>query len=162
MENNIDKEHIDEALLSMSVKERHALIPSSYLILKRGNEVLLARRFQTGYEDGKYSVPAGHVEAGETFSEALIREVGEEVGITLDSHQVRLGHIMHRKSSDSERIDVFFVAEVWRGDITNREPEKCDDLDWFAFDQLPENTIPYIRQALMNIQSGVFYSEFGF
>jgi 8-oxo-dGTP diphosphatase len=162
MGHNVDKEHIDEALLSMPVSERHALIPASYLVLKRGNEVLLARRFHTGYEDGKYSVPAGHVEAGETFADALAREVGEEVGITFDMRQVRLAHMMQRKSADSERIEAFFVVEVWEGKIVNREPEKCDDLDWFSLNQLPENTIPYIRQALTYIQFGVFYSEFGF
>lgn len=156
------QESINGTLLSVPTNKRHTLVPASYLVLRRGNEVLLSRRFQTGYEDGKYSVPAGHVETGETFSEALMREIGEEIGITLEKESVRLAHMMQRKSADSERMDAFFVAETWQGDIQNKEPEKCDDLRWFPLDHLPEHIIPYIRQALESIQIGTMYSEFGF
>lgn len=154
-------EEVNEALLSMPTKERHKVVPASYLVLKQGNEVLLLRRFNTGYEDGKYSVPAGHVDAGETFTQAVIREISEEVNLRLDPEYVHVAHIMHRKSHDSERIDAFFVAEKWQGEIQNMEPEKCDDLSWFPLDKLPENTIPYIRQALECIRDEKFYSEFG-
>lgn len=156
-------EELNEALLSMPCKDRHMVIPASYLILRRDNEVLLLRRFNTGYEDGKYSMPAGHVDAGETFTEALVREVAEEVGVTLRTGDVRVAHIMHRKSTvSSERVDTFFVTEKWEGEVKNMEPHKCDELAWFPLDKLPENTIPYIRHALECIDQNKFYSEFGF
>jgi len=155
-------EEVNRTLLSMPCEDRHKLIPASYLILRRGDEVLLLRRFNTGYEDGKYSMPAGHVDAGETFTEALVREVAEEVGVTLRAEDVRVAHIMHRKSTvSSERVDTFFVTEKWEGEIKNMEPHKCDELAWFPSDKLPENTIPYIRQALEYIDQDKFYSEFG-
>lgn len=143
------------------MKDRHKVVPASYLVLRRSDEVLLARRFNTGYEDGKYSLPAGHVDAGETFTQALIREVAEEVNLRLDPADVRVAHIMHRKSIDSERVDTFFVAEKWEGEPRNMEPHKCDDLAWFSLEQLPENIIPYVRQALECIREGQFYSESG-
>jgi 8-oxo-dGTP diphosphatase len=43
-------------------------IPASYLFLERDNRILLLRRSNTGYEDGNYSLIAGHVEANESFS----------------------------------------------------------------------------------------------
>lgn len=61
----------------------------------------------------------------------------------------------------NERIDVFFTAEKWEGEIRNLEPEKCDDLSWFDLDNLPENIVPYIRQALECINKKNIYSEFG-
>lgn len=42
------------------------------------------RRRGSGYYDGWYSVPAGHVEAGELPVDRLVREAREELGITLD------------------------------------------------------------------------------
>jgi hypothetical protein len=39
-------------------KTRHTNIPASYLILMKDNNVLLLRRFNTGYEDGNYSMIA--------------------------------------------------------------------------------------------------------
>lgn len=143
-------------------KHQPTNILASYLVLKRGDKVLLARRANTGYHDGEYSLPAGHVEAGESFTQALVREVGEEIGIRVALADVRVAHILHRKAEDgSERAEAFYVAEHWDGEITNLEPEKCDDLSWFRISELPVNTIQYIRVILENIEKGSFYSEYG-
>jgi ADP-ribose pyrophosphatase YjhB (NUDIX family) len=135
-------------------------ITSGYLLLVKGNTILLSRRYNTGYEDGKYSVPAGHLEEHETIRQCAIREGLEEVGITIQPENLDLVHVMHRKQED-ERIDYFFLVQQWGGEITNNEPDKCDDLQWFPLDKLPENTIPYIRSAIEMYQKKVIYSEFG-
>lgn len=145
----------------MLTKDRHKVIPASYLVLRDQERVLLLRRFNTGYEDGKYSLPAGHVDQGETFTQTLVREAAEEINIRLKSEDIRVAHIMHRKDYDSERIDTFFVAERYEGEPKNIEPHKCDDLSWFSLEELPGNIIPYVRQALECIRDGQFYSEFG-
>ena len=141
-------------------KERHKIIPASYLVLIRDNKILLQRRFNTGYEDGKYSVVAGHVDKGETFTGAIIREVKEEAGIILQAEDLRVVHIMNRNIQDNERIDVFFVAEKWTGNIENKEPNKCDDLSWFDLNDMPDNVILYIKEAVNCIRNKVIYSEF--
>jgi len=146
------------------MKKRHHNIPASYLMLCKDNNVLLLRRFNTGYEDGNYSLVAGHVDPGESFTQCIIREAKEEAGIVLDPEDVKVAHIMHRNSGASEnneRVDVFFVAEKWDGEIINNEPHKCDDLSWFDVDNLPDNVIPYIRQALKKIKQNSYYSEYG-
>ncbi len=147
----------------MPKQPRHTIIPASYLILKQENKILLIRRFNTGFEDGNYSMIAGHVDQGETFTEAIIREAEEEAGITLASKDVRLVHIMHRKShvNAEERVDAYFLAETWEGTLENNEPEKCDDFSWFPMDDLPSNTISYITAAIKHIQQNTFYSEYG-
>jgi len=142
------------------VEERHKIIPASYLVLIKNNKILLQRRFNTGYEDGKYSVVAGHVDKGETFTKAIIREVKEEAGITLQAEDLSVVHVMNRNIQDNERIDVFFIAEKWTGNIENKEPNKCDDLSWFDLDDMPDNVIPYIKEAITCIKNKVIYSEF--
>ncbi|MFA5878502.1 MAG: NUDIX domain-containing protein [Candidatus Staskawiczbacteria bacterium] len=147
-------------------KERHKIVPASYLVLIRDGRILLQRRFNTGYEDGSYSLVAGHVEKGETFTQCIIREVKEEIGISLSPEDLKVIHMMHRYSGPewknlNERMDVFFSAEKWEGDIENKEPNKCDDLSWFDLNKLPDNVIPYIRQAIECIKNNTFYSEHG-
>lgn len=131
-----------------------------HLFFLRDEHILLLRRFNTGYEDGNYSVVAGHVEAGETVTQAVVREAAEEVGVTLAPQDIQVVHVMNRKSED-ERIDFFVLVPRWSGDITNTEPHKCDQLAWFPLASLPPNTIPYVRAALERYQAGGYYSEFG-
>lgn len=139
---------------------RYKLIASGYLILVRDENILLSRRFQTGYEDGKYSLPAGHMEEHETIREGTCREVQEEIGVILKPDNLDLVHVMHRKDWD-ERIDFFFTTKKWNGEPKNMEPDRCDDLAWFPLDQLPANTVPYIRAAIENFQKKIWYAEFG-
>lgn len=136
-------------------------IPASYLILVKDKKILLLQRRNTGFRDGEYSFIAGHVEEGESFTSAVIREAQEEAGIHIREENLKTAHVMHRKSDDSIRMDVFFTAEEWQGEIINREPEKCSDLSWFPIDRLPENTIPYIRKVVDYIREERFYSEEG-
>ena len=147
-------------------KERNKNVPASYLVLIKDGKILLQKRFNTGYMDGKYSLPAGHVDKGETFTQCVIREVKEEIGVDLKSQDLKVNHIMHRFSGAewgdlAERIDVFFVAEKWEGNPEIKEPEKCDDLSWFDLDNLPDNIIPYVRQAIDCIRENKIYSEHG-
>ena len=131
------------------------------MVLIKNGKTLLARRKNTGYEDGNYGLVAGHGEIGETFTDTLIREVFEEANIKLDPKKLRVAHIMHRKGRSDERVDVFFIARRWKGVPKIMEPEKCDHMEWFDLKDLPANTIDYIKMALKNIEKGIFYSEFG-
>lgn len=142
-------------------KERFKLVPTSHLILIKDNKILLLRRFNTGFEDGNYSVVAGHLNGNETFIQAMIREAREEAGIGLKPDDLDVVHVMHRKCPGEERIDFFIKAKKWKGEPKIMEPNKCDDLSWFALNDLPENIIPYLKQAIENIMNNTIYSEHG-
>ncbi|MDD5084005.1 MAG: NUDIX domain-containing protein [Candidatus Moranbacteria bacterium] len=141
-------------------KEHFKIFSAVHLFLLKDGNVLLSRRFNTGYRDGEYSVPAGHLDGGETAIVVMIREAEEEIGVILQRANLKMAHIMHTLDG-RETVSFFVVAEKWAGDIVNNEPEKCSDLSWFPIDALPENTIPYIRHALECTQKGIAYSEFG-
>lgn len=144
----------------MSNKERFKLIPEVYLVLMRDGDILLSRRFQTGYEDGNYSMIAGHADGQETMRDAIAREALEEGGIVVNPQELEHMLTMHRWCGDHERIAFFFKADDWKGEIRNNEPNKCDDLRWFPLNRLPDNTIPYIRNAIDCCVNGVRYIEF--
>ena len=137
---------------------KHTIIPAVHLFLIKENKILLARRFNTWFHDGDWSVPAGHVESWEFPIEAMIREAQEETGIQVNKKDLICSHVMSRIWSD-ERVDFFFTCSNWSGQLQIMETNKCDAMEWFALDNLPENTIPYIRQALEKIIAKSFYSE---
>ena len=130
-----------------------------HLFFFRENQILLLRRFNTGFRDGEYSVPAGHLDGGETVMHAGIREGKEEVGIDLDENDMTFSTVMHR-IEDDERVDFFFQVHKWDGEPFNAEPDKCDDLRWVDINQLPENTVPYVRQAIKNHLNGIRFDEY--
>jgi 8-oxo-dGTP diphosphatase len=134
-------------------------IPAVYLILRKGNEVLLLKRANTGYMDGWYSLPAGHHDGGQTLREGAAREAKEEIGITVNPEDMTFAHFMQRQAKDGERLDTYFTAEKYTGEIINAEPDKCSELAWFTLDTLPENVVPVVRQALFSFRDGVAYSE---
>lgn len=134
-----------------------------HLLLFNNEKILLSQRHNTGYEDGNYSLVAGHVEYGESTVEAAVREAREEVGIEIAIQDVHITGVMHRKSDD-ERFDFFAVVDKWEGRIENREEEKCSCVSWFNTAQLPVNTIPYIRRAVeltLANHENVWYEEYG-
>lgn len=139
---------------------RFKLIATAHIFLIRDGKVLLLRRFNTGYEDGKYSVVAGHLDGDEEVKAAAMREGWEEVGIGMSPADLEVVGVMHRKSTD-ERVDFFLAATSWDGEATNREPDKCDGLGWFEMDALPSNTIPYVIRALDNYRAGRWFDSYG-
>ena len=140
-------------------KERFKIVPSVYLVLMKNDKILLSRRYNTGYFDGYYSFPAGHLDGNETLKQAMVREAKEEIGIALDPTDLELVHTMNRKIPDNERVDFFFTTKKWQGELKIMESDKCDDLSWFETDNLPQDIIPYIRQAIDSFLDNIIYSE---
>ena len=141
--------------------ERLTLIPATYLFLEKNGKYLFIRRCNTGYQDGNYQVPAGHIEANESPSEAMIREAKEEIGIQIDSKNLEFVQVAYRMNEEKTgfRVDFFFKTSVWTGEVINGEPEKCDDLQWFAPANLPINVVPLMRSVLESIENKMFLSE---
>lgn len=149
-------------------REYFTVVPAVYLVFRRNGSILLLKRANTGYMDGQYSLPAGHVDGSEPARDAAVREAQEELGLTLNADDLRLVHTMHRsvnaedKGGQHERIDLYFEATTWNGEPQNAEPHKCDELRWSSIAELPDDTVPEVRQALEKIAASETYSDYNF
>ncbi len=144
-------------------KKRNTAVPAAYLILKRSDgNILLALRQNTGYQDGNWELPAGHVDEGELPTQGMVREAGEEIGIITDRSSVKLVHTSYRPVHDKtgNRVDFIFLVENWSNDPKICEPEKCAELRWFKPTELPDNLVPHNREFIRNWLAGVSFSEF--
>ncbi|MGH3831646.1 MAG: NUDIX hydrolase [Pseudonocardiaceae bacterium] len=122
--------------------------------------VLLMRRAGSGYADGQLGLPAGHVDLGETPTACAIREVGEELGIELNSSEPRPAGVMFRRSLEP-RVDIFFATTTWRGEPEIREPHKCTELRWVNPANLPDDALDFVGQAVTNARQGRHFHEYG-
>jgi 8-oxo-dGTP pyrophosphatase MutT (NUDIX family) len=132
--------------------DRFRVVPAAYVVVRRGDEVLLLLRANTGYMDGYWAVPAGHVERGESAIAAAVRELKEEVGIDVDPAELVPVTAMHRTGGNGdpidERVDFFFMASKWSGEPRLMEPEKAAGLEWYSLDKLPEPLVPHEARVL--------------
>lgn len=116
--------------------------------------LLVLRRANTGFLDGYYTLPGGHVDRGEEVARAAIREVLEEVCIEVAEIEPVIA-MPYRHG-----VDFLFEARRWTGNARIGEPEFCDALTWAAPDRLPEPTAPFVTKALELRAAGVWYHEF--
>ena len=123
-------------------------------------KILLHKRQNTGYQDGKWDIAgSGHVDAGETARSAAARECKEELGIVVQVEDLSFAHLSHRFSTDRVYYDIYFTVNQYSGTPSIMEPDKCSELVWFEMDDLPVDIIECRREDLQNFAKGVFYSE---
>jgi mutator protein MutT len=144
---------------NISKRERYKLPVAVFIILKNfNNQILLIKRSNTGWMDGFYSLPAGGLEEGEPINFAALRELEEEVAVKVDPKTLKIAHIIHSNINDERWLGYFFITDSWTGEPIVNEPEKHSEIKWVNLSELPENIIPYVKQAL---ESKELYSNFG-
>lgn len=133
-----------------------------HILLVRNGEVLLSKRRSGDRFDGRWHLPAGKLEAGESATAGAAREAREEIGVEIDPADLRFVHAAHVIGSGLEsRLGLFFETSRWTGEPANREPDKSYELRWFALTALPDNLIEYPASALRAHPTGEPYSELG-
>jgi ADP-ribose pyrophosphatase YjhB (NUDIX family) len=141
--------------------ERKLFPVAVHLFLLNGENILLLKRYNTGFEDGNYSVIAGHLDGNEDVYNAIIREAKEEAGIDIVTTDIKIVQVMHRKKINEDRIDYFFCCKRWDNEIKNMEPKKCSKLKWYPINNLPENTVEYIKYSIKNYLENNSFTLFG-
>lgn len=137
---------------------RHMVRVAVFAVVEKDGQILLTKRANTGYKDGWYTMPSGHLEDGETVQEAAVRELREETGLEASAADTEVALVCHNKG-DLEYFNFYLVVKKWSGEPANTEPGKCSEVAWYPRDQLPENTIDYVRDALERIGRGEQYSN---
>jgi NAD+ diphosphatase len=106
------------------------LAPAIIVLVERGNELLLAR--SRHFMPGMYSVLAGFVEPGESLEEAVMREVREEVGISVKD----IKYFGSQPWPFPHSLMIGFIAAYAGGKISLDDSE-IEDAGWFTADRLP-------------------------
>jgi 8-oxo-dGTP diphosphatase len=105
----------------------------------RGDRVLAARRTAPPEAAGRWELPGGKVEPGEDRGQALVREIGEELGVLVEVADWLAGE---SRISDT-LVLVAATARITAGEPCPREHdrlrwlavEELDDVDWLEPDR---------------------------
>ena len=118
-------------------------VPCVAFLLVREDRFLVERRKASArVEPGVVALPGGHVKDGETREDALVREMGEELGVVPRHHQFVC--TLHHRSVEFEELHYFWVSE-WDGALVCRE---ADAIRWVPLSQWEELDLEVDRVAV--------------
>jgi 8-oxo-dGTP pyrophosphatase MutT (NUDIX family) len=143
-------------------REEHRTPVDVLLLLLRGDQILLTLRAGDIYGSGWWALPSGRIEPDEDVVSAAVRELDEELGLTVVPEDVTFATVTHARPPDSEaRIGFGFVVRRWQGEPTIREPGLCAELCWRAPHDLPERTLPYTQEIVRLYAQALPFSRAG-
>lgn len=142
--------------------ERLTFRISVFVFLEKDGKLFTLRRQNTSFANGRLTIPSGHIEAGETPSEAAIREVREEAGVEIAPADLVPCHAQFyqgHKADDIDYVYYYFKADRYSGTPHNAEPEMASEVVWLGEEGHPD-LIRFIQSAWTYSRKGVAYSEF--
>lgn len=141
--------------------ERVKFNASVSFIIKQDSKILLFYRTDGYFKDEWWVLPAGHIEEGETATEAVIRECKEKLGIEVPVSSVHFAHVVYNLSGENKRMDFYFYVQNYNGTLRNLEPDKCEKMMFFDLNNLPsvDKIAPATLLALQSIEQNIPYSE---
>jgi|SRR3989344_2978008 len=136
--------------------DRLKIKPAVYAIIQNGEKILLLKRFNSGWMDGRYTLPSGHIDQRESPTGAVIREIKEETSVAVEKENLELVHVMYEKDA---YIDFYFKVTSYSGEITHAEPERSSEILWEKDIKGNKNIIEKVKLSLLSYKSGIPFSE---
>ena len=128
-----------------------------HILLMRDSRLFLLRRAHTGFMDGYYGLPGGHLRRGESVSEAAARECREETGAVPQDLEPRC--VLPYISGSHQGLNFVFESHRFEGEPRVNEPELFDGCCWAGRDDLPARVTPWLVDALA-MPPGRWFREF--
>ncbi len=99
-------------------------------LIEDGDRILLQNRVKKDWQG--YTLPGGHVEPGESFVDAVIREMKEETGLTVEDP--RLAGVKQFPIENGRYVVLLFKATRWAGELVSSEEGQ---MEWVRDIRLP-------------------------
>lgn len=115
----------------------HPKVGVGIIIQNAKKEILIGKRI--GSHAPYFSIPGGHLENGETFEEAAIKEVFEETGLTIKNPIVFgvTNNLRTYRQENKHFISINLFVNEFTGTLTLKEPEKCEGWNWYDPSEIP-------------------------
>jgi 8-oxo-dGTP diphosphatase len=122
------------------------------VIERSDRRILIGQRRSGDTSPLKWEFPGGKVRTGETFEQALARELREELGVTLVK-SVEIASVLHQYANTPEELEIhFFAAQYAEPDVS---PQVFEQIAWVlprelsSYDFLAAN-----RELIANLATG--------
>jgi len=129
------------------------------MVLKDRKILIGKRKENATHGPNEYSLPGGHIEADESFKEAIIRESLEEAGVKIKNLK-----FLCVANTDAykgyQTILVSFVADWDSGEPKDFEHENIGEWKWYDMDDLPSPLFTPTKIVIDSYKTGKnFYDK---
>jgi len=122
-------------------------------LLRDGNRILLQNRVKRDWQG--CTLPGGHIEPGESVVDAVVREMREETGLTVQNP--RLCGVKHFPIDGGRYIVFLFTADSFSGELRSSEEGAVEWIERGALDSIA--CVKDLPELLRVMESGSL-SEF--
>ena len=143
----------------MSKTEHRPIVGIGVIIENSEKQILIGKR--KGDHAPYYSIPGGHLEMGESFEEAAIREIAEECNLRIFDPKVIsiTNNLKTYKQEGKHSVSVILLVTKFEGQLLNLEPHKCESWEWFNTTKLPKPHFDASEMGIFAYINNVFYSQ---
>lgn len=106
------------------------------LVQPDGRMLLGLRSAHRTFYPGVWDFIGGHCGDGEPFEAAMLREVGEEIGVVPATYS-----LAYTAFAEDAELRIFLVTE-WTGVVVNRAPEEHECVAWFSLEEAKSLPLP--------------------
>ena len=122
-------------------------------LIEDGNKILLQNRVKKDWQG--YTLPGGHVESGESFVDAVIREMKEETGLTVVAP--RLVGVKQFPIENGRFVVFLFKATEWAGTLASSDEGQ---MEWIEYSRLSEISTVDDFDELLRVMNSPELTEF--
>ncbi|NRB24444.1 8-oxo-dGTP diphosphatase MutT [Shewanella sp.] len=130
--------------MSVSIAQTKRVHVAVGVIINADNQILLAKRLTHLHQGGKWEFPGGKVEAGESVTQALTRELKEEVDLTITATR-SLMSISHDYPDKQVLLDIHWVT-CFTGNAHGLEGQ---EVKWVPKSDLPNYDFPEANKPII-------------
>ena len=115
------------------------------VIVNDKQEILIDKRLPTGVMANMWEFPGGKIEAGESPEDCIIREIKEEIGVTIECDR-HLIDITHPYPEFIVTLSVY-ICQIVSG---KPQPLECAEIRWVSVPQLNEFEFPTANKHIIS------------
>ena len=131
----------------------YKIVPAVNVLIVKNNKVLLSRRQNKSWGNGKLVLPGGHVEENETPTTSMVREIKEELGVNINKNHLEFLCTAVRYRTQEKTVAQIFTIN-YDYNYYNNEPYQCSELVWSSILKLPKDIIDdykiIIKESYLN------------
>ena len=127
-------------------------------LIQDGEKILLQNRVKKDWKG--YTLPGGHVEAGESFVDAVKREMKEETGLNIQNPKlvgIKQFPFKNEEGVDCRYIVLLFKAEEFKGEVVSSSE---GEMTWVRYDQLSNMDTVDDLEDLLDVFNNPDLTEF--